>query len=242
MNQITCFSFILLLVFTLLPYSDCDARQSRDRDVVILKNGSELRGEIIEMNEDSYVRIRIFDNNIISLPAGEISKITSELIADEVHYKTSGYINRTGLELIPGGGSTTPRFYMVNGYQFNEYVGTGIGIGFTPYNDPLTLMPLFVDFNLRLQKQNYSPVLFVKFGYNVSLGHDDDMDLISHTGGLLFNAGLGLQFNLSSGFGWFLNAGYNIDNSRYEFDTWGPQTVREDVSFRRVNFGIGLTF
>lgn len=233
----TLFLFLIAIVpvFTF-------AQTSGQIDIVTLKNGSVLRGEILEMIDSEFVRIMIFDRNIISIPTEQISEIRHELDSGDKHYKTSGYLNRTGFELMPGPDFTTPRFYMVNGYQFSERLGVGIGTGFTPYNDPLSMIPLFIDMNFRMLKENYSPILFAKFGYNFSLHNDDDMELNSHNGGLLFNAGIGLQFNLSSGFGWYLNAGYNIDNSRFEFDTWGPQTVREDLSYRRINFGIGLAF
>jgi hypothetical protein len=231
--------FLFLIVF--VPVF-AFAQNTGQVDVVTLKNGSVLRGEILEMNSSDFVRIMIFDRNIISIPAEEISEIGREQASGGKHFKSSGYLNRTGFELLPGPDSTTPRFYMVNGYQFSERIGVGIGTGFTPYNDPLSMIPLFIDMNFRLLKENYSPVFFAKFGYNFSIHNDDNMEMNSHTGGLLFNAGIGLQFNLSSGFGWYLNAGYNIDNSRFEFDTWGPQTVREDLSYRRINFGIGLAF
>ncbi|MEX0660391.1 MAG: hypothetical protein WEA58_10950 [Balneolaceae bacterium] len=184
------------------------------------------------------------------LPISGFSQVvtkSSEVHVSEVktqnsdHVKKSGYFNRTGFDILRAD-DTTVRFYMVNGYRFTPQFSVGAGIGITPYNDPLTLIPFFIDFNLQLLEANTSPYIFLKTGYNFSLHHDEDAGIDDHTGGLLFNPGAGIQFNLRKGFGWYINAGYNIDNSYFEFDTWGPQTVENDLSFRRVNVGLGLSF
>lgn len=157
------------------------------------------------------------------------------------HVKETGYFNRTGFDVLRAD-DITVRFYMVNGYRFTSQFSVGVGIGITPYNDPLTLIPFFIDFNLQLLEANTSPYIFLKTGYNFSLHHDEDVEIDRHSGGLLFNPGAGIQFNLRKGFGLYINAGYNIDNSTYEFETWGPQTIVNDLSFRRVNIGLGLSF
>jgi len=153
----------------------------------------------------------------------------------------TGYFNRTGFDILRAD-DTTVRFYMVNGYRFTSQFSVGVGIGITPYNDPLTLIPFFIDFNLLLLEANTSPYIFLKAGYNFSLYHDEDAQIDDHTGGLLFNPGAGILFNTSRGFGWYINAGYNIDNSYYEFQAWGPQTVENKLSFRRLSVGLGLSF
>lgn len=216
--------------------------QSSTQDVVYLKNGSILRGEIVEQIENESIKIEISGGNIFLIHMDEVDRISSESKKTSHHFKESGYMNRSGLDILQATNSSSPRFYMVNGYQFTPKFSAGIGIGITPYNDPLTLIPFFVDFNIRFLEANYSPFLFVKAGYNFTVHHDEDFIIDDHKGGLLFNPGIGLQFNLSSGLGWYLNAGYNIDNSSFEFDSWGNQTVENDYSFRRVNFGIGVSF
>lgn len=216
--------------------------QDRVEDVVYLKNGSIIRGEIKELKENEFLKIETAGRNIFIISMDKVEDIRIEPTEGRLHFKETGYMNRSGIEILNANNGITPRFYMVNGYQFNSRFGAGFGIGLTPYNDPLTLVPFFVDMNLRLLESNSSPYIFLKAGYNFSVHHDENLDINDHRGGLLFNPGIGLQFNLSSGLGWFINAGYNIDNSYYEFDTWGPQTVENDLSFRRVNFGLGLSF
>lgn len=227
--------FLFLLPLALLA-------QGETEDVVYLKNGGILRGEIVELHRDEYLKIKSAGRNVYVVRMDDVREIKSETIPAQKHYKESGYMNRTGFEILQIRDNSSARFYMVNGYQFTSRFAAGLGVGITPYNDPLTLLPVFIDLNYRLHKANASPYLFLKAGYNFSTHHDEDMQIDDHSGGLLFNPGVGVQFNLSSGFGWYINAGYNIDNSSYEFEDWGPQTVKNELSFRRVNFGLGLSF
>ncbi len=216
--------------------------QSNTEDVVYLKDGGVLRGSILELNEGEFLKIETIGRNVFVVMMDEVEEIASEKIPDQTHYKESGYINRTGFEVLRAKENSTIRLYTVNGVQLTSRFAAGVGIGLTPYDDPLTLLPFFLDLNYRLHKSNVSPYLFLKAGYNFSIYHDDEAELDRHSGGLIFNPGAGVQVNLGSGFGWYINAGYNIDNSYYEFDTWGSETVENDLSFRRINFGLGLSF
>lgn len=232
---ITFFIPLLILPIVLLA-------QNNTEDVVYKKDGGILRGEIVEYQEDNFLKIETAGRNLFVVMMDEVEKVTQEEIPGEIHYKKSGYINRSGIETIRSGDQSSLRLYTVNGYQFTPRFSTGIGIGYTPYNDPLLLIPFFVDFTYRILEANASPFIFLKAGYNFSSVSDDNLDVSDNNGGLLFNPGIGLQFNLSNDLGWYINAGYNIDNSSYEIDLWGPQTEQNKLSFRRVNFGIGLSF
>ena len=234
------FSVTITLFLFLFPF--ISLAQSGTEDVVYLKNGSVLRGEIVELIENDHLKIEIAGRNIFAVMMDDVEKITSEKLTIQRHYKKTGYMNRTGFELLHSGGDSSIRVTMVNGYRFNPHLSAGIGFGITPYNDPLTLIPVFLELNLRFLKANSSPYLFLKTGYNFSVHHDDNMEILDHHGGLLFNPGVGLHFIRSSGTGWYFQAGYNIDNSYYEFEGWWPQTVENDLSFRRVSLGMGLSF
>lgn len=159
--------------------------------------------------------------------------------------QTTGYMSRTGFDVLPSpssSSSASARIYTVHGHRFTPSLSVGLGLGFTPYNDPLTLIPFFIDMTYRILQENASPYLFLKAGYNFSIQHDEALLIDDHTGGLLLNPGVGIEFNLSSGFGLFLNAGYNIDHSAYEFESWGNQTVVTDLSFQRLSLGAGIVF
>lgn len=235
---------LLILLTLVICFGGLLQGQNRDAstDVVYLKSGSVIRGEIIEIKQDEHIRIRYSGSNELLIPVADIDRIKQG--DDGLHYNTSGYMNRTGLELLSGTGNNTFRFATIHGVHFNPHLSAGIGIGITPYNDPLNLIPFFTDFNYRLLKANTSPYLYLKAGYNFSMyDENDDENLMNrHSGGLLLNPGIGIDFNFESGFGWYVQAGYNIDQSTYEFDGWGTEVIRTDLSYRRISIGMGLTF
>lgn len=233
-------SYLVLLALIFLPISL--HAQEKVEDVVYLKNGSIIRGEIIELNDGEYLKIETAGRNIFVFNMDDVDNIRLEEVPNEHYFKSSGYMSRSGIDIMQSNNSSTPRFYTVHGKQFTPQFGAGFGIGITPYNDPLMLIPFYVDMNLRLVKANVSPFLALKTGYNFSYHDDESIIFNNHRGGLLFNPSFGMQFNLSNGFGWFINAGYNIDNSSYSFDQWGNRNVSTELSFRRINFGLGVSF
>ena len=244
-------TFLLILIFyTPLSVSVYGQGQNQEpheskTDVVYLKNGSVIRGEILEIKQDMHIRIRYSDSRDLLIDFSEIDRVSSDKALEWRNYRSSGYMNRSGLELLSGSGNSTFRFATIHGKHFNSHLSAGLGIGITPYNDPTNLIPFFANFNYRLLKANTSPFIFLKAGYNFSVYNQNDpenLPLDKHTGGLLLNPGAGIEFNVSRGFGWYVQAGYNIDQSSYEFDGWWSERVRTDLSYRRISIGMGLTF
>jgi len=234
--------YLFLFAGTLFLFPMILLAQAETEDVVYLKNGGILRGEIIENHENDHLKIKVTGQNVFVVMMDDVENISSSEISVQRLYEVAGYMNRTGMEFLHSYGGSTFRFTMVNGYRFNSHFSAGIGFGITPYNDPLTLVPVFLDLKMRFLKTDSSPYLFLKAGYNFSVHYDDDVELQDHKGGLLFNPGVGLHFIRSSGVGLYFQAGYNIDNSYYEFEGWWPQTVENELSFRRLSVGMGLSF
>lgn len=177
------------------------------------------------------------------VPLGEAGSVAGQQLEPNSSQNPTGYFLQSGLDILPSPGSgsdMTARVYFVNGHRFTPQTSVGVGIGFTPYNDPLSLIPVFFDFNYRFSEGGVSPVLFLRAGYNFAVKHDDSLLMDDFIGGLLLNPGLGLELPLSSKFDLYLNAGYNIDNSSYEFQSWGNRTIINDLSFRRLSLGVGI--
>lgn len=162
--------------------------------------------------------------------------------ADNDNSDRSGYYNRTGADLLFGSDNSTARYFMINGYRFNQHISAGIGIGYVPYNDPLGLIPVFTDFTYNFSQSDVSPFLYLRLGYSFSKKSDDDFVMESHEGGVMINPGIGLQFETGKSWNWYLNAGFNRDRSVHSFDSWGNRTVNNRYSYRRVHIGIGVVF
>ncbi|MFO7845065.1 MAG: hypothetical protein R6V27_00780 [Balneolaceae bacterium] len=183
-------------------------------------------------------------NLLLLLPAAGFSSLFAQQAGEGKTDQSfrSGYFIKTGIDLLPSSSesATTTRIQLVNGHAFNPSFSAGVGIGFTPYNEPLTLVPLFIDLNYRVTSGTTIPVIFLRAGYNFSVQHTDDILLDSHEGGLMLHPGVGLEFTLSGNAAVTLHAGYNIDNSSYQFQTWGNRTVVNDLSMRRA--AVGFSF
>ncbi|MFW6157270.1 MAG: hypothetical protein ACOC4S_00370 [Balneolaceae bacterium] len=230
------------LFFTAFLSIAAFGQSTAEEDVIYLKNGSVLRGEIIAIDQGEAIKIRIVGGSEFVFDREEIDEIAREERRKPVYYTQSGYINHTGLDLLPGGDRTSVRLQMINGYQFTPLIAAGIGIGFTTYNDPLGLIPLYLQGKLKLKEANTAPFLFLRSGYTFSVRADEDVDLERHRGGWMLNPGLGLQFDTAGDFGLIFTAGYNIDHSRYEQPRWGGGTVENEITWRRVQLGFGLSF
>lgn len=115
-------------------------------EVVYLKNGSRIKGKVIETTPEQ-VKIEIYDGSILIYNSDEIEKIAKEnLIASHTKsyiqkqpkewqtkgYRTTGYsgfidasyamrTSNTGLEYA--------HISTVHGFRFNPYLFTGLGIG-----------------------------------------------------------------------------------------------------------------
>src|SRR6056297_1116937 len=107
---------------------------------------------------------------LVMVPAGESGLVFGQnyTAQKQAYNDDTGYFLQSGLDILPSPGSgseITARIYFLNGHRFTPRLSVGIGIGFTPYNDPLSLVPFFFDFSYRLHEEGISPVLFLRTGY-----------------------------------------------------------------------------
>ncbi len=216
--------------------------QSGMEDVVYLKNGGILRGQIIERVEGQSIKIEIVGGNVRVVNTAAIERIKREPIPSSTNYKKSGYVNQTGINILPGENSKTVRFQMVNGYRLSAKFSAGIGVGYVPYNEPLGLVPIFVEGRYQFRGANTSPFVFFRTGYGISVLADDDAQIEHHQGGLVVNPGIGIVFYTDGGLGWSFTAGLNIDHATYEQPGWGNQNVETKLVYQRLQLGISLSF
>ncbi len=230
---------LLLCIFTINTFA-----QKINDDVLYLKNGSIYRGKIMERNEQS-VKLETYEKNIYAVQMADIQEIKSEesLKKPVILYKEKGYVHYTELGPLAGSnrasnGVTTSAFSFqtVNGYKFNQYFFTGIGIGADLYAVQ-TFVPIVLsvrgDFT---KKGNKIPFYFVEGGYSIN-ATSNDVDGIKYQGGNTFAAGLGLKILFNENTGFVIGAGYRFQRSELVEKT---KTTIED--FDRLTLRIGFSF
>lgn len=156
--------------------------------------------------------------------------------------RNGSYISSATIEMLATDGKITARPVVINGYQFTPRFSAGMGVGFTPYNNPLALIPVFVDLNYKILKTGITPFAFLRGGYGFSVRMDNSVQMDQHSGGFMLNPGTGIYFRLAGRFGLLLNIGFNIDRARFENELFNNRMFREDLTYKRLNFGLGLSF
>ena len=134
-----------LFLFAALALSVGSVAQNL-QETVYLKNGSIIRGIIIEQVPAQSLKIRTKDGNIFVFAMSDVEKISKENVSDR-HFRSNrrmthsrwsgpeiGYRGFVDLNWTAGVGTTSGvdciGLLTSHGYQINPYIYTGIGIGF----------------------------------------------------------------------------------------------------------------
>lgn len=240
-------SILKLSLFTLLwVFPISLTAQNNLEDVVYLKDGSVLRGSILHFEEAISLKIEIEGGSQFFILFDEVLEIKKEPKYQGSFYKKRGYFNQTGVDRLPGNAENSVRFIMIQGYQFNPHFSAGLGIGYTSYDDRLNTVPVFLDVKANVLKANTIPYAFFRTGYSFSSVEksDSQIPIDKHKGGLMVNFGGGLLFETKVGYGLYINVGYNYEKLSYTEENfwWNLQTIENEITFQRVNFGFGLSF
>jgi len=244
---------VLLLVFVLV--CNLSYGQNNMEDVVYLKNGSIIRGIIIEQVPNQSIKIQTKDRNVFDFKYDEIEKMTKEnLPVDNSHnnpkvteFKKSGFINLTEINYSPGisdvkvgnynvkNGDYSFGIRTVNGYQFNEYLSLGIGIGIDKYKEE-TLLPITFEERTTILKGKVSPVFTVNVGYAVGL---NDVK-----GGLVINPQIGIKIYITKNIAYLFNVGYKWkDQEVTYFDYLFSNNYKtENAYYQFITISTGFAF
>lgn len=181
------------LVTTLIIVSiSISAFAQKLQEVVYLKNGSVIKGTIIEQVPNEPLKIQTTDGSIIITNMDDVEKIVKENTRHK--YPTLGY--RGFVEMSFGAGETTSKahfgnhnpnvineghvyssFSTIHGCQIipNLFVGVGIGakyyyitrdyLGHNEVEEHNFTLPLFVDTRYDIVKKGISPFIDTRIGY-----------------------------------------------------------------------------
>jgi len=172
--------YFLALIFALLSLTTTTAfAQANMQDVVYLKNGSIIRGSIIEQVPGRALKIETADKNLFVFEFDEIEKIkkeenpntpketpkeTPKPAAPKTGYRLNGFsfsARLVGLTDFKEGMAGLQTSY---GYQFNPHVSTTLGFGGW-FDDVSIAMPLFVMLRLNALKSAVTPTFTLEAGY-----------------------------------------------------------------------------
>jgi hypothetical protein len=217
---------ITLILISIL-HSEFVIGQNSLEDVVYLKNGSIIRGVIVEQVPNQSLKIQTADRSLFVFRFDEIEKISkdyptnskNESLNNEENGKTSRWINWTEYNYCPGVdlfkletktisniGNFSVGFNSVHGLKLNENIALGLGVGFDKNNFAM-LIPVSIDGRIALYQGKISPIISAKLGYSISI--------IENDGGLILNPKIGFRISLNQNLSYILNIGYKWQNIEY---------------------------
>lgn len=239
-----------LLLFVLGLITTLSFGQNNYQDVVYLKNGSIIRGIIIEQVPNKSIKIETVGRNVFVYQMDEIEKFTKELCQvkagnsirqsdsslDSKFLKT-GYkgVIEFGYQIgIADYGMDRLKLNIINAYQINPNFSIGVGTGIRYYSDPNTaIIPLFADFRANLSNKSISPYCSLGIGYSFDATN-------SFSGvGFLVNPTVGASFMISEKSAINVGLGYEMQIMDFRNSYSRGPYLRNSGA---ISIIVGLTF
>lgn len=205
----------LFIILTLTPF----CTQAQDlQEVVYLKNGSVIRGIIIEQIPNSSLKIKTADGSIFAYKMADVEKIAKEAMQINQHKGklpnnnplTAGYRGFVDLGYTIGTGTWAEdriEFATSHGYQFNHYLYTGLGAGIHYYfNSDVIEIPIFTHIRSEFLSNAISPFIDFKIGYTVF-----------DSPGFYMTPSLGCRFAFRNNGGISIGIGYTMQKLTYYY-------------------------
>lgn len=236
---------VLFVLSTILVFG-----QNGYQDVVYLKNGSIIRGILIEQVPNKSIKVETADGSVFVYQIDDVEKITKErpvrnrtgLMGDsleDVGLK-SGYkgIVELGYQFGVGSlGMDRLKLNIINGYQFNPYFSAGVGTGLRYYLDAdEVLIPVFADLRGNFLDRKLSPYFSVGIGYSFDASNSFDGV------GFLLNPSVGISLKISGKSALNFGVGYEMQNMDYYiydyYSGWKESTENSGA----ISINIGYSF
>ncbi len=250
---------LLFIVCFLLPNTNfAQTDEIQYIDIVHLKDGSEFRGKIIEYKHDEYLKMEILGGQVVEFPAKQIKKVVQQPYGDaayvprvvktrEYNFRERGVYNETFVNLPQGYNSWGDwnvglGIHHVIGFQFNRWIGTGMGIGFDGYamGEGENVIPVYAEARGYFMEKNTTPFYSVALGYGFA-GKNENQGILEGSGGIMFNPNIGYRIGASAGANFTLSFGYKLQKASFTELRWNGE-VKRDYTYNRLNLKLGLLF
>ena len=245
---------LIVSLFQTVAFSQ-EATSTKTKDLIYLKDGSTLRGTIIEQVPNEYVKIGIAGGTVIELSMGEVKRIKADkgnytFNPDGSNSKIKGFYTGYNVQAMLGqaSGNEFEQRLVVGagiqyslGYQFNKYASLGGGFGLQMYDK--VFGDLFVQARGFLPMGKISPTLAVDAGYGVPLVLSGiNNNVTQQRGGLSMRPSIGLRIATRNRADILVDAGYQFQHFSSK-SNWGWGSRDEfNVWYKRMSFRVGWLF
>lgn len=256
---ITCFFSVITLAQTTLE------------DVVYLKNGSILRGQVLEYTPSTNIEIKIKGGSILIYPSSEVLKIEKEPVVTseekpettetlpvktwEQHVPSKGLYGTAAIgNIFPVLRTSIPLPGLILdatiGYRFHHLFAIGVGGGIM-----LDFSQSFIyghgSIRGAILNKSFSPYYEINAGYGQPLsmitfsndsGNRGIQQLTVMRGGLYVRPSIGMRFASRNRIHTFIDAGLYIQRVYYEGRTWNNFSYTEQYMYMRPSVRVGMIF
>lgn len=250
-----CFFFLSLFV---------SAQETQSRNIIYLKDGSCLKGTVLNKTEAGDLHLQLFNGSELFLENDLISQVKTE--TRKQNYLQSGFsqasrglyygihLNFLGAkgarqEWEPEARRYGAGAHIVGGYRFNRFIGVGLGLGFDGYGD--YFVPLMLDLRGIALKKRISPVYAFQAGYGFPAGGEPDANgefvTVEREGGMMIYPSVGVRFETRRNVAFIFDVGAKLQNMtksrQYNWQWWvDPNIYIDDIWYRSLAFRFGWEF
>jgi hypothetical protein len=181
---------VIILGLFLVSLSFLASAQANRKDVVYLKNGSIIKGFILEIIPNATIKIETADGSIFIFKMEEIEKtekeekvstdktprtVVNEMPKEKADLRPTGYfiIARFGPKVSPAESDALDvSVGIINGIHVNEYVSFGVGLEASSFtfgsnlNSSIPVFPVFLDTRLYIPRERVNPMFGFQLGYS----------------------------------------------------------------------------
>lgn len=252
-----------LIVLLCLSVLSLSVFAQSEKGHVYLKNGSIIKGKYSYFNNGKQLKVESA-GNVWIFDADDVDHIASkregETMFNEDAVTDAKWFFRTELGVLAGNSdnSQTAPFSITGSvnYLVNPNFSAGLGLGVEFLKE--SYMPVYANFEYRFRKQQTSPYVFLKAGYQVPIEDSNEIyydvypiwssfapwpgDMAQNgfdcKGGVLINPGVGFQQMFSRNFGMNFAVGYQFHRLSYD----GDNDYSLDIDYNRATVKIGIIF
>lgn len=239
----------LLLLLTLLLSISTYVTAQNYTEVVYLKNGSVIKGVIIEQVPNVSLKIKTGDGSLIICQMNDVEKIikeeryTRDYRTDIDNRKAArntlkgykGFVDFGYIADLSDYDANKVEISTSHGYQFNNYFYLGGGVAADFYTDAdLIAVPIFVDFRANFINKKVTPFADIKTGYSVG---DVEGAYVSTSIGVRFSLKGKKAINLKLEYNYQQHndhGDYSYNNNYYSYDY--------DYDLEGLGFKVGFEF
>ena len=238
----------IFLLVTALFWGIMCAFAEEYQETLYLKNGSVIKGVVIEQIPGVSLKMQTNDGSIFAYKMEDVEKITKEAPFVSSGRKIKGKAKATcigyrgfvddGYTFGVGKWKNAGRLEMTmsHGYQVVPWFYVGLGVGIHYWEDmDFGNIPLFADFRADFLESSVTPFLDLKIGYAFGLNDNDN--------GFYCNPSVGVRFAVSSSYGINVGLGYEVQMCKiYYFSYLGDYYGWKVENLGGISLKVGMDF